>query len=61
MVRHNNLLRWIIKSGGNLTMSVFLVTFPVLLHRSHLNSSILSSFKYISRHSLRLVLVNKIP
>ena len=45
-----------IRSGGNFTMSVFFVTLPVLLQISHLNSSIFSSFKYNSMHSLKLVL-----
>ena len=44
------------RSGGNFTMSVFFVTLPVLLQISHLNSSIFSSFKYNSMHSLKLVL-----
>ena len=56
IILFSHLLRWMMSSGGNLTMSVFLVTFPVLLHKSHLNSSIFSSLRYSSRHSLTLVL-----
>ena len=40
-----HLLRAMIRSGGNLTMSVFLVAAPVFLQLSHLNSPILSSLR----------------